>query len=418
MESDSKKSEIECETLLKRQEDLQKFWNSLTDLKKKEFKRVKVSELKEHVLGTSADSAGNESLRLLTASADLRVIAEAMDKKTWKAWKCFNCKNKDFYDLKTLKDHVHNTHWDFEKLRGVLQSTPRVEEIVDHGLLIAFNDGYFSLNKSLEHDAFVGWLFTKEKIKGSKEVEEAYLQMIEIHNLYKQKIASMKPSDPKKDILEHIDAIQKVERDILKSSKDCKYQIFLEPKVKSCLKEKLEMELNRFNHNAIKISDLKEWIEKTGGNKNIKKKSKKKYTAQSGVCAAADESNADQSGVCAAADEANADQSGVCASADETNADQSGVCAAADEANADQSGVCAAADESNADQSGVCAAADDANADQSAKAQIGVCAAANEAKADDEAKVEIGALTTYSDPFGWTDLLAHARSMFLNQDFE
>ncbi|KAK0582207.1 hypothetical protein LWI29_022825 [Acer saccharum] len=47
----------------------------------------------------------------------------------------------------------HQSQWDFEKLRGVIQSTPKVEEVIDQELMIAFNGGRFSLNKSLfEHD--------------------------------------------------------------------------------------------------------------------------------------------------------------------------------------------------------------------------------------------------------------------------
>ena len=44
---------------------------------------------------------------------------------------------------------------------------------------------------------------------------------------------TMKPSDAKKEILESIDAIQKVEGEVLNSSKDYKHQIYLEPLVKS-----------------------------------------------------------------------------------------------------------------------------------------------------------------------------------------
>ncbi|KAK0583388.1 hypothetical protein LWI29_036398 [Acer saccharum] len=47
----------------------------------------------------------------------------------------------------------HQSQWDFKKLRGVIQSTPKVEEVIDQELMIAFNGGRFSLNKSLfEHD--------------------------------------------------------------------------------------------------------------------------------------------------------------------------------------------------------------------------------------------------------------------------
>ncbi|KAK1548784.1 hypothetical protein Q3G72_025261 [Acer saccharum] len=61
-----------------------------------------------------------------------------------------NTKIGIFYDNGTSK---HQSQWDFEKLRGVIQSTPKVEEVIDQELMIAFNGGRFSLKESVfEHD--------------------------------------------------------------------------------------------------------------------------------------------------------------------------------------------------------------------------------------------------------------------------
>ncbi|KAK0582377.1 hypothetical protein LWI29_024905 [Acer saccharum] len=102
----------------------------------------------------------------------------------------------------------------------------------------------------------------------------------------------MKPSDAKKEILESIDAIQKVKGKVLNSSKDYKHQIYLEPLVKSFSKDKLETKLNRAKYNVIPISDLTKRIKETRENKNKKEKNKKKYidisvwvNVGSGVCA-------------------------------------------------------------------------------------------------------------------------------------
>ncbi|KAK1548782.1 hypothetical protein Q3G72_014152 [Acer saccharum] len=102
----------------------------------------------------------------------------------------------------------------------------------------------------------------------------------------------MKPSDAKKEILESIDAIQKVEGEVLNSSKDYKHQIYLEPLVKSFSKDKLEMKLKRAKYNVIPIFDLTKRIKETRENKNKNEKNKKKYidifvwvNYGSGVCA-------------------------------------------------------------------------------------------------------------------------------------
>ncbi|KAK1559785.1 hypothetical protein Q3G72_018235 [Acer saccharum] len=86
--------------------------------------------------------------------------------------------------------------------------------------------------------------------------------------------------------------IQKVERELLNSSKDYKYQIYLEPLVKSFSKDKFETKLKHAKYNVILISDLTKRIKKTGENKNKKEKNKKKYidifvwvNAGSGICA-------------------------------------------------------------------------------------------------------------------------------------
>ncbi|KAK1560500.1 hypothetical protein Q3G72_027319 [Acer saccharum] len=70
----------------------------------------------------------------------------------------------------------HQSQWDFKKLRGVIQSTFKVEEVIDQELMIAFNGGRFSLNKSLfEHDrdgcvVFVGGVCADDEAK-TKDVE-------------------------------------------------------------------------------------------------------------------------------------------------------------------------------------------------------------------------------------------------------
>ncbi|KAK1548786.1 hypothetical protein Q3G72_033025 [Acer saccharum] len=70
----------------------------------------------------------------------------------------------------------HQSQWDFEKLRGVIQSKPKVEEVIDQELMIAFNRGRFSLNESVfEHDGddcvvFVGGVYANDKTK-TEDVE-------------------------------------------------------------------------------------------------------------------------------------------------------------------------------------------------------------------------------------------------------
>ncbi|KAK1558318.1 hypothetical protein Q3G72_001032 [Acer saccharum] len=158
--------------------------------------------------------------------------------------------------------------------------------------------------------------------------------------------------------------IQKVERELLNSSDDYKYQIYLEPIVKFFSKDKLETNLKPAKYNAIPISDLTKRIKETRENKNKNEKNKKKYIDISVWVNAG---------------------SGICVN---------------DEAKV------------NAD-SGVCA--NDEAKTENVETKIGVFD-------DDKAKAEevensAGELTTFFNLFSLTDLLAATRSMFKNQDF-
>ncbi|KAK1559443.1 hypothetical protein Q3G72_014555 [Acer saccharum] len=120
----------------------------------------------------------------------------------------------------------HQSQWDFEKLRGVIQSTPKIEELIDQELMIAFNGGRFSLNKSLfEHDRDYVLFCGNRILMGKSSALRRLRKFI-------------------------------VEGEVLYSSKDYKYQIYLEPIVKSFSKDKLETKLKRVKYNAIPISDL------------------------------------------------------------------------------------------------------------------------------------------------------------------
>ncbi|KAK1559510.1 hypothetical protein Q3G72_015229 [Acer saccharum] len=154
-----------------------------------------------------------------------------------------------------------------------------------------FDDDKVKAEEADEVDTEIGDCAADDEATGFEEVKEAYIKMIEIYDIYKKK-ESMKPSDAKKEILESIDAIQKVKGEVLNSSKDYKHQIYLEPLIKTFSKDKLETKLNRAKYNVIPISDLTKRIKETRENKNKKEKNKKKYidisvwvNAGSGVCA-------------------------------------------------------------------------------------------------------------------------------------
>ncbi|KAK1560466.1 hypothetical protein Q3G72_026935 [Acer saccharum] len=85
-----------------------------------------------------------QKMKLFDAKKDILEVDESLSIQI-----DFFTKIGVFDDNDTSK---HQSQWDFEKLRGVIQSTPKVEEVIDQELMIAFNGGRFSLNKSLfEH---------------------------------------------------------------------------------------------------------------------------------------------------------------------------------------------------------------------------------------------------------------------------